>query len=91
MFLGKISSSRHYSKNDYKEKKKEQQSYKTRKLKVRTLNRGSKLKNLKKEIQRERGVCSGVSEVRWKGQGEIRSGDYTVHYSGSERAQKLWQ
>ena len=21
-----------------------------------------------------------VSEVRWKGQGEIRSGDYTVYY-----------
>jgi len=30
----------------------------------------------------------GVSEVRWKGQGEIRSGDYTVYYSGSERAEK---
>ena len=28
----------------------------------------------------ERGVCLGVSEVRWKGQGEIRSGDYTVYY-----------
>jgi len=30
----------------------------------------------------------GVSEVRWKGQGEIRSGDYTVYYSGGERAEK---
>ena len=28
----------------------------------------------------------GVSEVRWKGQGEIRSGHYTVFYSGGERA-----
>ena len=26
----------------------------------------------------------GVSEVRWKGQGEIKSGDYTVYYSGGE-------
>jgi hypothetical protein len=23
----------------------------------------------------------GVSEVRWREKGEIRSGDYTVHYS----------
>jgi len=30
----------------------------------------------------------GVSEVQWKGQGEIRSGDYTVYYSGGERAEK---
>jgi len=30
----------------------------------------------------------GVSEVRWKGQGEIRSDDYTLYYSGSERAEK---
>ncbi|PNF33179.1 hypothetical protein B7P43_G13293, partial [Cryptotermes secundus] len=31
----------------------------------------------------------GVSEVRWKGQGEIRSGDYTVYYSGGERAERV--
>jgi exonuclease III len=31
----------------------------------------------------------GISEVRWKGQGEIRSGDYTVYYSGGERAEKV--
>ena len=30
----------------------------------------------------------GVSKLRWKGQGEIRSGDYTVYYSGGERAEK---
>ena len=30
----------------------------------------------------------GVSKVRWKGQGEIRSGDYTVYYSGGERAER---
>jgi hypothetical protein len=28
----------------------------------------------------------GTSEVRWKGQSEIRSADYTVYYSGGERA-----
>jgi exonuclease III len=36
----------------------------------------------------ERYVCLGVSEVRWKGQGEIRSGDYTVYYSRGEWAEK---
>jgi exonuclease III len=30
----------------------------------------------------------GVSEVRSKGQGEIRSGDYSVYYSGGERAER---
>jgi hypothetical protein len=25
--------------------------------------------------------------VRWKGEGEIRSGDYTVYYSGGDRAE----
>ena len=30
----------------------------------------------------------GVSEVRWKEQGEIRSGDYTVYNSGGERAER---
>ena len=29
----------------------------------------------------------GVSEVRWTGQGEIRSGDYTVYHSGGEHAE----
>ena len=28
----------------------------------------------------------GVSEVWWKGQGEIRNGDYTVYFSRSVRA-----
>jgi hypothetical protein len=31
----------------------------------------------------------GVSEVRWKGQGEIKSGDYTVYYSGGKHAEKF--
>jgi hypothetical protein len=30
----------------------------------------------------------GVSEVWWKGQGETRSGDYTVYYSGGESAER---
>jgi exonuclease III len=30
----------------------------------------------------------GVSEVRWKGEGEIRSGEYTVYYCGGDRAER---
>ena len=30
----------------------------------------------------------GVGDVQWTGQGEIRSGDYTVYYSGGEWAER---
>jgi hypothetical protein len=30
----------------------------------------------------------GVSEVRWKGQGEMRSGNYIVYYSGGEKSER---
>jgi hypothetical protein len=30
----------------------------------------------------------GVSEVRWKGQCEIRGGDYTMYYSGGENSER---
>ena len=48
---------------------------------------------LKKEMQKNEVSVLGVSEVRWKGQGEKRSGDYTrtVYYTGGERAEKVWQ
>jgi nitrogen regulatory protein PII len=55
---------------------------------METLNRGGKLENLKKELQMNEVSILGVSEVRWKGQGEVKSGDYTVYYSGCERAEK---
>jgi exonuclease III len=42
------------------------------------------LENLKKEVQKNEVSILGVSEVRWKGQGKIRSGDY----SGGECAEK---
>jgi hypothetical protein len=53
---------------------------------VRTLNQGGKLENFKTEMQKNE--VSVLGEVRWKGQGEIRSGDYTVYYSGGERAER---
>jgi hypothetical protein len=43
---------------------------------------------LKTEMQKNGLSILGVSEVWWKGQGEIRSGDYTVYYSGDERAER---
>jgi exonuclease III len=89
VFLSEISTSRsHFHRKDYKGKKNEEYSYKTGTWNVRTLNRGGKLENLKKEMQKNAVSILGVTEVQWKGQGEIRSGDYTVYYSGRERAEK---
>ena len=51
VFLGEISSSKKYSKN---EKKKEQHSYKIGTWNVRTLNGGGKLEDLKQEMQKLR-------------------------------------
>jgi len=70
------------------EEQKERHSYKIGTWNVRTLNRGGKLENLKTEMQKYDVSVLGVSEVRCKGQGEIRSGDYTVYYSGGERAER---
>jgi exonuclease III len=33
-------------------------------------------------------VCYGFSEVRWKGQGEIHSGEYTMYYSRGEKSER---
>ena len=35
-------------------------------------------------MQKNKVFVLGVSEVRWTRQGKIRSGDYTVYYSGGE-------
>ena len=75
MFLGEMSC-RHYKKKKCKEQK--EHSYKIGTWNVRTLNQGGKLENLKTEMQKNEVSVLGVSEVRWKGQGEIRSGDFTV-------------
>jgi len=63
VFLGEISSSRRHIKKQYKEKKKEQHSYKIGTWNVRTLNRRGKLENLKKEMQKNEVSVLGVSEV----------------------------
>ncbi|PNF27982.1 hypothetical protein B7P43_G14668 [Cryptotermes secundus] len=70
------------------EDQKEHHGYKIGTWNVQTLNQAGKLENLKKEMQKNEVSVLGVSEVRWKGQGEIRSGDYTVHYCGGEWAER---
>ena len=47
------------------------------------------MEKLKKEMQKNEVSVLGVGEIRWKGHGEIRSGDYRVYYSGGERAEKV--
>jgi len=64
VFLGEISSNRLNSKKDCKEKKKEEHSCKIGTWNIRTLNRGGKLGNLKKEIQNDQMCVVDVSEVR---------------------------
>jgi exonuclease III len=80
-------SCRHYNTKTYKEQK-EHHSYKIGTWNVRTLNQAGKLENLKTEMQKNEVSVLGVSEVRWQGQSEIRSSDYTVYYSGGERAER---
>jgi len=67
---------------------KEHHSCKTGTWKVRTLKQGGQMENLKTEMQKNKVSVLGLSEVRWTGQGEIRSGDYTVYYSGREWAER---
>ena len=86
MFLEEMSC-RHYDKKECKEQQ-EHHSYKTGTWNVRTLNQGSKLENLKTEMQKNEASVLCVSEMRWKGQGEIKSGDYTVYYWGSEQVER---
>ena len=38
-------------------------------------------------MQKDEVSILGASEIRWKEQGEIRSGDYTVYYTGGELAE----
>ena len=46
------------------------------------------MENLKKEMLKNKASVLDVSELWLKGQGEIRSGDYTVYYSRGEQAEK---
>jgi len=86
LFLEEMSC-RRYDKKGCKEQK-EHHSYKIGTWNIMTLNQGSKLENLKTEMQKNEVYVLGVSEVWWKGQGEIRSGDYTVCNPEGELAER---
>jgi hypothetical protein len=76
---------------DHKQNKKKQMEHHSFKIgtgSVRILNQGDKLENLKKEMQKNAVSVLGVSDVRWKGQGEISGGDYTVYYCGGDRVER---
>lgn len=51
---------------------------------VRTLNKPGALHGLKQEMEKYRIGVAAVQEVRWKGNGIIRSGNYTIMYSGGD-------
>ncbi|PNF43436.1 hypothetical protein B7P43_G11558 [Cryptotermes secundus] len=80
-------SCRRYNKKKCEDQK-EHHGYKIGTCNVRTLNQAGKLENFKTEMHKNEVSVLSVSEVQWKGQGEIRSGDYTVYYSGGERAER---
>ena len=54
-----------------------------------TLNQGGKLDNLEKETQKKAVSVLGVSEERWRGQGEIRN-DYYTFYVPEVEGLKEW-
>ena len=46
------------------------------------------MEKLKEEMKKNEVSVVGISEVGWKGQGEITSGDCTVYYCEGERAER---
>ena len=55
---------------------------------VRSLNKVGKLEEVKREMERYRLSILGVSEVRWKGQGDFVSDGVRMIYSGGEECQR---
>ena len=49
---------------------------------VRTMNESGKLENVKREMERLKVNVLGLSEVRWKGEGDFMSDGVRVIYSG---------
>jgi hypothetical protein len=71
----------------YRKAGKDPHQYRIGTWNTKKLNQGGKLKNLKEMKKNEVSVMR-ASEVTWKGQGEIRSADYTMYYSGSEKSER---
>ena len=55
---------------------------------VQTLLQKGKLDNIKQEMKRMNLNILGLSEMRWKGAGCIKSDNYTILYSGGDQHQK---
>jgi hypothetical protein len=70
-------------KEGLQQRKKEERSYKNETWNVRALNQ-AELEYLMKEMKKNAVSVLRVNELRWKGKGEIRSGDYTAYYSAGE-------
>jgi hypothetical protein len=88
VFLEETPRGKSYS-EDYKQKQKKQKEHHSFKIgtwNVRTLNQGEKLENLK-GMQNNAVSVLGVTQVQWKGQGEIRM-VIIVYYSGGEMAER---
>ena len=57
-------------------------------LNVRTLLRKGKLDNVKQEMIKNNLNVLGLSEVRWKEEGDFDSDEYRVCYAGGEESQR---
>ncbi|KAI5738445.1 hypothetical protein M8J77_007179 [Diaphorina citri] len=68
--------------------KKEVQTMKVGTWNVRTMNREEKLENLRREMEKHNIDIMGISEVRWKGEGELTSGDHKMIYKGGAKKEK---
>lgn len=55
---------------------------------VRTMNRAGKLENVKEEMRRNKLNILGLSEMRWKGNGDFISEQFRVIYAGGEDGQR---
>jgi hypothetical protein len=84
VFLGETPRGKSSS-DGYKQKQKKQKEHHSFKIgtwNLRTLNKEGSLVNVKKEMKKNAVSVLGVSEVRWKGQDKIRSGDCSVLFRG---------
>jgi endonuclease/exonuclease/phosphatase family metal-dependent hydrolase len=63
-------------------------SFKVGTWNVRTMCVKGKLENVKREMKRAEINILGLSEVRWKGQGDFMTDEYRIIYSGGEKGQR---
>uniref|UniRef100_A0A8D8R6E3 Craniofacial development protein 2 n=1 Tax=Cacopsylla melanoneura TaxID=428564 RepID=A0A8D8R6E3_9HEMI len=71
-----------------KKKKRKTQTLKIGTWNVRTMNREENLENLKREMDKQKINVMGLSEVRWRGEGEVISGEYKMIYKGGTKKEK---